>query len=184
VLSPRRTAAIEWRAASGRVHASPLCAATEAGGLTRPCAGLTVPPAEVDDLLPIRRDEPVRRVAGEPRLPPGRCATRRCLVILDRTLGTVVHRLLQALGTSAEHEADAVAAHALRPAAAGRDGSLADRDRFGLLAASVYLSLCRHPEVRRFYAARHPPRGAIRPGARWRRGARHDRLPGAGFTAE
>jgi RecB family exonuclease len=70
----------------------------------------------------------------------------------DRTLGTVVHRLLQALGTSGAHDTATVAVHAIRLLRPDEMVSLADRDRFGALAASAYLSLCTHPEVRRFYA--------------------------------
>ena len=146
--------AIEWRAASGRVHAFRLCGAATEPAVSPGVSGLTVPPAEADDLLPIAEANPVRRIAGEAASPATAVRdTEMSGHSSDRTLGTVVHRLLQALGTSAEHEADAVAAHALRLLRPDEMVSLADRDRFGLLAASVYLSLCRHPEVRRFYAA-------------------------------
>ena len=45
-----------------------------------------------------------------------------------------------------------MAALALRLLRPDETVALADRDRFAARAAAVYLALCRHPEVRRFYA--------------------------------
>jgi ATP-dependent exoDNAse (exonuclease V) beta subunit len=70
----------------------------------------------------------------------------------SRALGTVVHRLLQRLGTSGEPDRDAVAAHALRLLRPDELIALADRGLFAAKAASAYLSLCGNPDVRRFYA--------------------------------
>jgi ATP-dependent exoDNAse (exonuclease V) beta subunit len=64
----------------------------------------------------------------------------------------VVHRLLQALGTSADREPDDVAAMALRMLRPDETVALSDRTGFATRAATMYLALCRHPEVRRFYA--------------------------------
>ena len=135
-----------------RVPASAAPQPSRRSHCTRPAPTATA--TEADDLLPIAEPKPVRRVAG------GAASSATAVREADesgsqsdRTLGTVVHRLLQALGTSGGHETGAVAAQALRLLRPDEMVSVADRDRFGVLAASVYLSLCRHPEVRRFYAA-------------------------------
>src|SRR4030095_14994445 len=66
----------------------------------------------------------------------------------ERVLGTVVHRLLQALGTTSPasvEDATAVALRLLRPDEAA---GLANRDAFAARAAATYQTLCSHPDVR------------------------------------
>jgi ATP-dependent exoDNAse (exonuclease V) beta subunit len=70
----------------------------------------------------------------------------------ERLLGTVVHRLLQAIGTTAgdTHELPSIAEQLLRPEEAA---GLADLRDFSTRAATVYRALCNHPDVRRLYTA-------------------------------
>jgi ATP-dependent exoDNAse (exonuclease V) beta subunit len=69
----------------------------------------------------------------------------------ERLLGTVVHRLMQALGTTGgSGDVAAMALQLLRP---DETAGLADRDGFAARAASAYAALCNHPDVRSLYSA-------------------------------
>ena len=113
----------EWRAASGRVHVFRVCLPpAEEEAQTAAPVRLGDAVAAADDLLPVAEPPAARRAAGDaassgasaPAVePPGQAS--------DRTLGTVVHRLLQALGTSGDHEPDACGGAGIAAAAAGRD---------------------------------------------------------------
>jgi ATP-dependent helicase/nuclease subunit A len=143
----------EWRASSGRLHAFRVCAAPDALPDGQPTA-VTSPPGEAsgrDDILPLAATPPVRRAvesAGSMTDAVEGGGPHES----DRTLGTVVHRLLQALGTGGTQQSTAVAALALQLLRPDEAAGVADRDRFATRAATVYLALCGHPEVRRFYA--------------------------------
>jgi ATP-dependent exoDNAse (exonuclease V) beta subunit len=71
----------------------------------------------------------------------------------ERLLGTVVHRLLQALGTTSSASAEETSSMALQLVRPDEAAGLADRQAFAARAASAYQALCRHPDVRRLYAA-------------------------------
>jgi hypothetical protein len=115
--------------------------------------GASEPGDRADDLARLEAVSFVRR-ASDLGLPPG------AAVSLDgaagheseRLLGTIVHRLLQVLGTTAETRPDvrAVALQLLRP---DETAGVADRDAFAARAAEVYAALCAHPDVRGLYAA-------------------------------
>jgi len=70
----------------------------------------------------------------------------------ERLLGTVVHRLLQALGTTAPDPSE-VPALALQLLRQDETPGLADRDAFAARAAGAYRALCAHPDVQSLYSA-------------------------------
>ena len=144
----------EWRAVSGRVHVFRVCLPpAEDEAQTAVPVRLADAVAAADDLLPVAEPPAARRAAGDAASSGASApAVESPGQPSDRTLGTVVHRLLQALGTSGDHEPDHVEALALRLLRPDETVALADRDRFTARAAAVYRALCRHPEVRRFYA--------------------------------
>jgi ATP-dependent helicase/nuclease subunit A len=141
----------EWRASSQQLHVFSVCGA--------PSEPPPVPSAFVDkkdqgtDDLEVLDAEPSVRRATEMEFvadPVG--AGGGAGADSERLLGTVVHRLLQLLGTSPDESSDAEAAVQRllrRDEAAG----LADRDEFAVQAAAVYRALCSHPDVRSLYAA-------------------------------
>jgi ATP-dependent exoDNAse (exonuclease V) beta subunit len=147
--------AAEWRATSGQTHAFRVPAAPEAPvpqdqGRTKDQA----PSAKdhPDDLDPLVATPAVRR-ASEVGAPGASITMEEAAgAESERLLGTVVHRLLQALGTTAGETDDlaAIAEQLLRPEEAA---GLADLRDFSARAATAYRALCNHPDVRRLYTA-------------------------------
>jgi ATP-dependent helicase/nuclease subunit A len=150
----------EWHAASGQVHRFAVRSAPAASDapvaplhldLREP--GASEPGDRVDDLARLEAVSSVRR-ATDLGLSPGAAAG------IDgagghqseRLLGTVVHRLLQVLGTTGAEGSDVrgVALQLLHP---DETAGVADRDAFAARAAEVYAALCAHPDVRGLYAA-------------------------------
>jgi ATP-dependent helicase/nuclease subunit A len=144
----------EWQAGSGQVHPLRVCTRSEGAP-----AALTAAPEPAagrahDDLDAIEAVPSVRRatdmsgvaVAEAPTLDAGGAES-------ERVLGTVVHRLLQALGTAPDPSIDDVAAVAGRLLRPDEAAGLSDREAFAARAAAVYLRLCSHPDVRSLYSA-------------------------------
>jgi ATP-dependent helicase/nuclease subunit A len=149
--------AAEWRAASGQLHVFQACAAATASDLSvdrdrEQDLSTVARRAEVDDLDALQAQPSVQRA-----IDAGVVAGPR--IVLDdtsgaeseRLLGTVVHRLMQALGTTGgSGDVAAIALQLLRP---DETAGLADRDTFAARAASAYAALCNHPDVRSLYSA-------------------------------
>ena len=143
----------EWRAASGHLHVFRGYAAVEVVASHAAPAPISTDQAAADDLEPLEAVASIRRatdveVAGDAGVDLAAGAGHES----ERLLGTVVHRLLQALGTTAGESSDvpALALQLLRP---DEIPSLADRDAFAARAAGTYRALCAHPEVRSLYSA-------------------------------
>jgi ATP-dependent helicase/nuclease subunit A len=150
----------EWRASSGQVHRFAVRSApVESDAPVAPLAldvresGAPDPDDRADDLARLEAVSSVRRATDLGLLPgaavsPDGAGGHES----ERLLGTIVHRLLQVLGTSGTEASDvrAVALQLLRPA---ETAGVADRDAFAARAAAVYAALCAHPDVRGLYAA-------------------------------
>jgi len=146
----------EWRASSGHLHAFRVCGAPDAGLPAGPHAS-AIPPATddpaADDLDALDAAPSVRRATEVDVLTgPGVAIEPAAGSESERLLGTVVHRLLQALGTTAPESGD-VAALALQLLRPDESAGLADRDGFASRAAAAYRALRDHAEVRSLYAA-------------------------------
>ena len=144
----------EWQAGSGRVHSFSVC--TRASDGPPPAAPSALVPVERtdDDLETLDAEPSVRRAtdAGAPAdtsAQPSEAAGSES----ERVLGTVVHRLLQALGTTPPASGEDVTAVALRLLRPDEAAGLADREAFAARAASAYQALCSHPDVRSLYEA-------------------------------
>jgi len=148
----------EWRAASGQTHAFRVCvlpdglSASPLPGETRTKDEGRRTKVQSDDLDALEALPSVRRATDA-----GVSAGSRMVVDdssgaeSERLLGTVVHRLMQALGTTGgSSDVAAMALQLLRP---DETAGLADRDTFAARAASAYAALCNHPDVRSLYAA-------------------------------
>ncbi|HEV8393359.1 MAG TPA: UvrD-helicase domain-containing protein [Vicinamibacterales bacterium] len=154
----------EWRAASGQSHAfraagpattqvDPAFADVREPDVRGPGSALSEPgdhdDLDVLDAVPsVRRATDVDMATGE-----GAPAAEASGSESERVLGTVVHRLLQALGTAPGASAEDAPSMALRLLRPDEAAGLADREAFAARAASVYQALCAHPEVRSLYAA-------------------------------
>jgi ATP-dependent exoDNAse (exonuclease V) beta subunit len=144
----------EWRAASGQVHPLRVCTPLEGApaalaAAPEPVAGLGQDDLEAIEAVPsVRRATDVGTAADAGAQAPDTVGAES-----ERVLGTVVHRLLQALGTASDPSLEDAAAVALRLLRPDEAAGLADRDAFAARAASVYQRLCSHPEVRSLYAA-------------------------------
>jgi len=148
----------EWRAASGHTHAFRPCVAPDGqSGPPLPDGTKNQEPRtrdQLDDLETLEALPSVRRATdvgapGDAGAPPSDAAGPES----ERVLGTVVHRLLQALGTTppaSREDATSVTLRLLRPDEAA---GLADREAFAARAVSAYQALCSHPDVRSLYAA-------------------------------
>jgi ATP-dependent helicase/nuclease subunit A len=142
----------EWRAASGQVHAFGV------GALDSPASPPSLPPPPsplsppVDDLEPLAAMPSVRRASEVGTTGPSAAMDEAVGTESERLLGTVVHRLLQALGTTAGATDDlpSVAEQLLRPE---ETAGLADLRDLSTRAAAAYRALCNHPDVRRLYTA-------------------------------
>ena len=149
---------VEWRAASGQLHAFRICTVPDdwsAGSTARADALAAGAPVDAsDDLDPLEAVPSVRRatdavVSAGPSVPIEEATGSES----ERLLGTVVHRLLQTLGTAPEDSASGLSALALRLLRADEIAGVADREAFAGRAAAAYEAICRHPEVRSLYAA-------------------------------
>jgi ATP-dependent helicase/nuclease subunit A len=145
---------VEWRARSEQPHAFRVCVAPDGVvPLTVSVALDAVQAGDGDNLdaleavSSVRRATEVEIAAGSGVVPEAFAGAES-----ERLLGTVVHRLLQALGTVADESRDVagVAGQLLRPEEAA---GLADREALAARAATAYRALCNHPDVRRLYAA-------------------------------
>jgi len=143
----------EWHAGSGHVHSFSVCA-PPAGRPQHPGPSMSHPVETTADHLDAVEAVPSVRRATDVGAPAdaGASPADGAGSESERVLGTVVHRLLQALGTTPASTEDAttVALRLLRPDEAA---GLADRDAFAARAASTYQALCSHPDVRSLYAA-------------------------------
>jgi ATP-dependent helicase/nuclease subunit A len=144
-------APVEWGASSGQRHAFRVCG-SEPGSAVSPRASSEAVESGADDVLPVYDVRAVRLAADTSSASKPRLDESGSALESDRTLGTVVHRLMQALGTSGDLAPADAAVLALRLLRPDEAASVEDRDRFAARAASAYLALCRHPEVRGFYA--------------------------------
>ena len=144
----------EWHAGSGQVHSFSVCT-RPADGARLASPSMSVPAdTAADDLDAVEAVSSVRRATdvsapADASAPAADGAGSES----ERVLGTVVHRLLQTLGTTppaSVQDATAVALRLLRPDEAA---GLAERDAFAVRAASTYHALCSHPDVRSLYAA-------------------------------
>jgi ATP-dependent helicase/nuclease subunit A len=156
---------VQWVAA-GQTHTFRSCALPGAGapqpeasaGPTDSAAALPESAADdpqPDDLEPLESAPAVTRVT-ELASTEGVTATADAAegAASERLLGTVVHRLLQALGTRAADSDERVRELAVRLLRADEAvGVVADRAGFATRAAAAYTALCAHPEVRELYAA-------------------------------
>ena len=147
----------EWRAASGQLHVFRACTATTASDLSddrdgKPDVSTAARRAEVDDLDALEAQPSVRRATDAEVVAGSRIVFDESAgAESERLLGTVVHRLMQALGTTGgSGDASAMALQLLRP---DETAGLADRDGFAARAASAYTALCHHPDVRSLYSA-------------------------------
>ena len=143
----------EWRAASGQVHVFQVGAAPD--GVSTVASAKAEEPGDhfTDDLEGLEAVPSVRRateveVAAGAGVDVGAVAGHES----ERLLGTVVHRLLQTLGTSPP-EASEVPAVALQLLRQDETPGLTDRDAFAARAAGAYRALCAHPDVRSLYSA-------------------------------
>ena len=147
-------APVEWQAASGQTHAFRACTLAEERPALFTAAPAPVTGPDQDDLDVIEAAPSVRRATDVHAVADaGAPAVDTVGAESERVLGTVVHRLLQALGTASDASPDdvsAVAGRLLRPDEAA---GLSDRDAFAAAAAAVYLRLCNHPDVRTLYSA-------------------------------
>jgi ATP-dependent helicase/nuclease subunit A len=145
----------EWRAASGQTHAFRVCAAPESPVGPVPSEGTKDQEPGTTDQL-----EALEALPSVGRATDAGVVTGSRIVVDDsggaeseRLLGTVVHRLMQALGTTGgSGDVSAMALQLLRP---DESAGLADRDGFAARAASAYVALCNHPDVRSLYSAAH-----------------------------
>src|SRR5204862_6140357 len=129
----------EWHAGSGHVHSFSVCAPpAETPWHAAPSMALPVD-AAADDLDAVTAVPSVRRATdvvapADASAPAPDAAGSES----ERVLGTVVHRLLQTLGTTppaSVQDATAVALRLLRPDEAA---GLAERDAFAVRAASTH----------------------------------------------
>jgi ATP-dependent exoDNAse (exonuclease V) beta subunit len=106
-------------------------------------------------VLPLAAEPAVVRAADAVGVPPSPplAATLTSGGESERTLGTVVHRLMERLGTVPPDDRDAIQEAALRALRPEESAALDDREAFAARAAAAYRALCQHPEVRRFYAS-------------------------------
>ena len=149
----------EWHSASGQLHVFRACVAVSASGVVVVPSGesdssTVARKTEVDDLGAVDAEPSVRRAtdvgaSAETGASPAEGAGGES----ERVLGTVVHRLLQALGTATPVSVEDAASLALRLLRADEAAGLADRDTFARRAALAYHALCNHPDVRSLYAA-------------------------------
>jgi len=151
----------EWRAASGQAHSFRVPPATDSPvpdqgpgtedqGRTKNQEPRTKD--QPDDLDPIAATPSVQR-ASEIGMPGSPVAMDESTgTESERLLGTVVHRLMQALGTTAGATDDlpSIAEQLLRPE---ETAGLVDLRDFALRATTAYRALCNHPDVRRLYTA-------------------------------
>jgi ATP-dependent helicase/nuclease subunit A len=143
----------EWRAASGHLHTFRVCAAPEDPAPLAPVAAAGAGDASADDLDVLDARPSGQRATEVGGLAvPDTAGSEPAGAESERLLGTVVHRLLQALGTR-EGESVDLPAHALRLLRPDESAGLADRERFAARAAAAYRALCSHPDVRSLYAA-------------------------------
>jgi ATP-dependent helicase/nuclease subunit A len=144
----------EWQAASGQTHPFRVCSLPEGApaalaAAQEPAAGVAQDDLETLDAVPsVRRATDVGVAAAHVEGPPQDSLGAES----ERVLGTVVHRLLQALGTASDPSLDDVSAVAVRLLRPDEAAGLADREAFAARAAAMYLRLCNHPDVRSLYA--------------------------------
>jgi ATP-dependent helicase/nuclease subunit A len=142
----------EWRAASGHVHGFRVCGAPQDVAPVTVAAVADAGVGPADDLDALEALPSVKRATEVDGLAvPDVAGDETAGAESERLLGTVVHRLLQVLGTTQgdSGELSALALRLLRP---DETAGLADRERFATRAAAAYRALCNHPEVRSLYA--------------------------------